>query len=267
MRVLLYTNPNKDTNMVIAKQVIAELKRHEVEYFIIKDKSLIAPINNDYNTVVITLGGDGTVLHSIPYCVEYNIPILGINVGNLGYLTEIEVNQIAVAIKSLKEGKYGIEKRRLLQVVFDGATHIALNEVLFFRNTNRLIVVKLSVSDVLVDQCTSDGFIVSTPTGSTAYSLACGGSIINPDCPVLALTPVNPHALRSRPMIVGDHNIVSVSLGTNAPADIVVDGNLVGTMNDTSHAELTRSKLYARFIRIDGCDDFYMKFAKKLKKP
>ena len=267
MRVLLYTNPIKDTDMSVAKRVIEELKKHDIEYSIVKDQSQITLVDEDYQTIVVTLGGDGTILHSISNCIKYNIPIFGINVGNLGFLTEIEVEHIAMAMQALKQGMYGIEKRRLLQMTYDDTDYVALNEVLFFRNTNRLILLKLTVSDVLVDNYTGDGFIVSTPTGSTAYSLSCGGSIINPECPVLALTPVNAHTLRSRPLIVGDHNIVQVSLASNATADIIVDGKQVATMDSNAVVNLTRSKLYARFVRIDGCDDFYKKLAKKLKKP
>ncbi|MCL1945059.1 MAG: NAD(+)/NADH kinase [Firmicutes bacterium] len=267
MNILLYTNPHKDANMEKAEIVMTELEKHKIIYTVVKDPSLIAPIKDNCDTIVITLGGDGTILHSIENCIKYDIPIFGINIGNLGFLTEVEFSNLEYALNVLKQGEYSLENRSLIELNINGITYTALNEVLFFRNTTRLINVQLTLSDILVDSYVGDGFIVATPTGSTAYSLSCGGSIINPKTPVLALTPVNAHTLRSRPLIVGDHNMVQVALSSHATADIIVDGKVVGSMNCTCPTELKLSSKKARFVKIKGCDNFYTKLAKKLKNP
>jgi NAD+ kinase len=251
--------------MRVAKLVAAQLQIHRIPFNIIRDYNSIVPIAPD--TILITLGGDGTILHSVSSCVQHDIPIFGINVGNLGFLTEIEVEQIPMAIQAIKLGNYTIEKRKLLQCDCNNKTHIALNEVVFFRNTPRLINVQLTISNVMVEQYSGDGLIVATPTGSTAYSLSCGGSIINPETPVLALTPVNPHTLRCRPLIVGDHNTVQVSLGNQATSDIIVDGNAIGILTDKMILRISSHNKCAKFVRIQGCDTFYNKLAKKLKNP
>jgi NAD+ kinase len=224
-------------------------------------------MNDTEQTIAITLGGDGTILHCIQNCIKFSIPILGINVGTLGFLTEIEVDQIKTAITALKNNVYGIERRRLLQLDLNGKEYVALNEVVFFRNTASLIKILLTVSDSIVDEYSSDGLIVATPTGSTAYSLSAGGSIISPESPVFALTPINAHTLRSRPMIVSDHNKIELKLLNHATANIYIDGKEVAIIDCFSKIELSKSKQVCRFVRIDGCDNFYKKLAKKLKNP
>ncbi len=163
--------------------------------------------------LLISIGGDGTLLESVPYAVLTNIPVVGINSGRLGFLTSVSENTLQDALTEIMEGRTAVENRTLIEVSSSsnrfGNLNIALNEFTIMRvNTSSMISVKVFLNDEFLNTYWADGLIVATPTGSTAYSLSAGGPIIMPGSGNFVLTPVSPHNLSVRPIIIGDGNVL-----------------------------------------------------------
>ncbi len=181
--------------------------------------------------LMISIGGDGSFLKSVAFIRDSGVPILGINTGRLGFLSNIAKDQIQHTFEQLKLKKYDFQKRSLLRVhtaehLF-GEDNFALNEVTFHKkDTASMITVHASLDNKYLNSYWADGLIVSTPTGSTAYNLSCGGPIITPGCQVHILTPIAPHNLNVRPMVVPDHLPIKLSIeGRDRKYLISLDGN------------------------------------------
>ena len=163
---------------------------------------------------VITLGGDGTILNAITEIRDSKVPILGINLGRLGFLADIEKTQIRAAIKLLQKGMYKIDERQLLYLESNMPLHgeipFALNDcTLLKRDTSSMITIHAYVNGAYLNSYWADGIIISTPTGSTGYSLSCGGPIIFPGSGNFIITPVAPHNLNVRPIVIPDTSVIS----------------------------------------------------------
>ncbi|HFC00478.1 MAG TPA: NAD kinase, partial [Phaeodactylibacter sp.] len=163
---------------------------------------------------VITLGGDGTILNAVAEIRDSNVPILGINLGRLGFLASIERTKIREAIRLLKEGRHSLSERTLLHLESShslfGETPFAMNDcTLLKRDTSSMIVIHTYINGAYLNSYWADGIIVSTPTGSTGYSLSCGGPIIFPNSGNFVITPVAPHNLNVRPIVISDNSVIS----------------------------------------------------------
>ena len=179
----------------------------------------------------ISLGGDGTFLKSVGYIRDSGVPILGINTGRLGFLSNIAKDDIEVTLEAIDLKKYDFQLRSLLRVntpedIF-GIDNFALNELTIQkRDTSTMITVHASLDDKYLNSYWADGLIVSTPTGSTAYNLSCGGPIITPGCQVHILTPIAAHNLNVRPVVVPDNLPIKLSMeGRDRSYLIGLDGN------------------------------------------
>lgn len=172
---------------------------------------------------MISLGGDGTLLDTLAYVKNTPLPVLGINLGRLGFLSNIAKDKATEAVNSLLKGHYRIEKRSILELRADenyfGGLNIGLNDfTIHKRDTGSMISIQTFLNGEYFNTYWADGLIVSTPTGSTAYSLSCGGPIIFPDSNNFVITPVAPHNLNIRPIIVSDSTVISFRVqgrGTN----------------------------------------------------
>lgn len=165
--------------------------------------------------LLISIGGDGTLLESVPYAVLADIPVVGINSGRLGFLTYVSENTLQDALTEILEGRTTLETRTLIETASSserfGNLNIALNEVTIMRvNTSSMISIKVFLNDEYLNTYWADGLIIATPTGSTAYSLSAGGPIILPGSGNFVLTPVSPHTLSVRPMVISDDNILRI---------------------------------------------------------
>jgi len=166
---------------------------------------------------VITMGGDGTILNAITLVRETGVPIMGINLGRLGFLASIGKHQIREAILMLKKGMYTYDERSLLQLESNfplfGETRFALNDcTLLKRDTSSMITINTYINGAYLNSYWADGIIISTPTGSTGYSLSCGGPIIFPRSGNFVITPVAPHNLNVRPIVISDKSVVSFEI-------------------------------------------------------
>jgi NAD+ kinase len=167
--------------------------------------------------LMISLGGDGTFLKAVSFIRDSGVPILGINTGRLGFLSNLAKDQIAQTLQRFNAGQYEFQKRSLLRVHTENDLfsdeNFALNELtLQKKDTSSMIKVHAYLGDKFLNTYWADGLIVATPTGSTAYSLSCGGPIITPGCQVHILTPIAPHNLNVRPVVVPDHMPISLQV-------------------------------------------------------
>ncbi len=181
--------------------------------------------------LTISIGGDGTFIKTVGFIRDSGVPILGINTGRLGFLANISKDQIQYTMEQVRQKKFEYQKRSLLRIHTEedifGEDNFALNEVTFHKkDTASMITVHASLDDKYLNSYWADGLIVATPTGSTAYSLSCGGPIITPGCQVHILTPIAPHNLNVRPMVVPDHLPIKLSIeGRERRYLISLDGN------------------------------------------
>ena len=181
--------------------------------------------------LTISMGGDGTFLKTVSYIQDSGVPIMGINMGRLGFLANISKEQIHHTLTQVKEKQFEFQKRSLLRVFTEedifGKDNFALNELtLHKKDTASMITVHASLDNKYLNAYWADGLIVATPTGSTAYSLSCGGPIITPGCQVHILTPIAPHNLNVRPVVVPDHLPITLSVeGRDRTYLLSLDGN------------------------------------------
>lgn len=224
---------------------------------------------------VIALGGDGTLLHASRDLVDTTLPLLGVNLGTLGYLAEIEHTSIAQTLDRLIADDYFIEDRMMLQgtVVSSSGERIrdiALNDIVISRRGRlRVVDFNVYVDDVFLCSYRADGIIVSTPTGSTGYSLSAGGPIVSPDASLILLTPIAPHTLISRTIVLPDNVVVSVEIGRprsgeEGGAEASFDGDACLVPENGGRIVISKSEKKTHFIKMNHTS-FVTNLREKLK--
>ena len=205
--------------------------------------------------LVIVLGGDGTLL-SIARSLKGEVPILGVNLGNLGFLTEIGRAELYPTLVDVLAGSLKVEERALLDVALErasgeGASYRVVNDAVVTKSAlARIIELTLRVDDRLVAAYRSDGLIISTPTGSTAYNLSAGGPIVNPLLPVMMVTPICPHTLSLRPIVVPDTSAIEVTLETRSEeVYLTLDGQEGTTLGFRDTVRVRRSESNVQLIK------------------
>lgn len=215
---------------------------------------------------IVSVGGDGTLLSSVHLIGPSNIPVLGVNFGHLGFLTTANRDNIEALIESLKLGNYNVETRTLLQVdVHPSDPHSALpevpqfvlNEIYLHRAvSDSLLRVKVFVDGQYLANYSGDGLIVATPTGSTAYSLSCGGPILAPDSGSFVITPIGAHTLTLRPIILPDKSQITLLPDPNHPPLVVGTDSTACTIPGGTEIRLTRAPFAIRLMRLPGQNFF-----------
>ena len=270
MKVAVYTNKYKDKDLAVTHKILSAFSERGVsvavtdelkgeidceEYF-----SLDCPKKYDF---MITAGGDGTVLKVAKVCAEYDIPVMGINLGHVGFLAEEEPEKLCGAIAALMDGNYTLESRTLLRADVSGKSYSALNDVVVSRlSQSRILETDVYVNGEFADRFHSDGFIVATPTGSTAYSLSAGGSILCPGVGAFILTPINSHSLHSRPLVVSEKDCVTIK--PRGECSLVVDGIERARLKGDS-VRVVKNEDTVKFVRLSE-HGFYGKLLRKLNK-
>jgi len=260
----IYSNLNKRDVLPVAVSVAGFLRKRGVEVYaqpelqevLSLDDAHVAPDFRDCGLAVV-LGGDGTILSAMDYTLSGETPILGVNLGRVGFLTEISPHDVFDALSRYLGGDYSLEERMLLKVEgADGRAFYALNEVAFNRANSMVGILTLEAKHrgVLVDRYAGDGLIVASATGSTGYSLSAGGPIIAPGLDLLLLTPVCSHTLSARPVILSADDPVTVNVTGDAEnAMMMIDGRLAVELSKSSGiVSVRKSGKRARFIRFGG---------------
>ena len=209
---------------------------------------------------IVAVGGDGTLLRANQLAIGKNIPLIGINMGRIGFLAEVEMVQLPEACQKLKRGEYYLENRMMLEANLGGeVSSLALNDVVVSRGGYaRLIAVKAWVDNKLVGRYIADGLIVSTPTGSTGYSLSAGGPIVFPGVECVVISPICAHSLQHRPVVISAQQTVMLELdgGPLEKAQISIDGLEPAFLSAKQKITITCAEKRAQFIRFDHKDFF-----------
>lgn len=258
MLIGVYTNPQKDKDGEVKELIFSAAQKSGLKAEAYRDGELY-----DF---VVSVGGDGTILRVAKACAITGSPILGVNKGRVGFLTEVEPSEIQDAFEKIKNRQYILERRALIDASIGDNHYYALNDVVLRSVGGRLINMEVRVAGELIDKFACDGYIACTPTGSTAYSLSAGGSVIGPNTPVIALTPINPHTLRTRPIVVGSFEKIEMTYsncdGTDGAA-FYVDGEQSQALACGETVTVTGWDKSVMFVRF-GKKSFYSKLLGKL---
>lgn len=267
---LLY-HPQRPDSVTLAAVVQRAFGRADVQIRQIEaqDDAALCALAPDLD-MVITLGGDGTIVHAVRCVAHASVPILGVNLGRLGFLAEVEPDDIERIAPTILAGDFLIEERTMLQVDVSRQGEIALqteaiNDAVLARGAiSRTVRIAVEVDGRHVMAPTSDGIIVSTPTGSTAYCLAAGGPIIAPDLECLAITPIAAHLGIVRSFVIPAHRRVCLSLLRGEDAVLTVDGQMDIAISPGDVVCSTASPHKARFVRLGGAGYYYETVLRRL---
>jgi NAD+ kinase len=215
-------------------------------------------IGSENPDLVVSLGGDGTMLRAAQEAHRHDALLLGVNLGTLGYLTEIDAGQAIQALDEVVNGRYRVEERMMLSCSSSGGTTtlpaVGLNEVLIERALrNKLVRLSVRVGDERLATFGADGVIIATPTGSTAYALSAGGPIVSPRAEVLIIVPVSAHMVFSRPIVLAPDETVEVTVdGSGVQASLVLDGADGTTVDAGTSIKIERHPRPLRLVRLSG---------------
>lgn len=216
---LILANDDKDVGLVLSNKILKYITENGAQARIVSD------IVNDYDgsiikedyikgaQAVIVLGGDGTMLRAAAAIGSHNIPLMGINLGTLGFLTEIEEKYAFMAIDRLISDDFKIEKRMMIEGMVNNQKLNSLNDIVITRaGFSRIIGLNVYVNDELLDTYEADGVIVATPTGTTGYNLSAGGPIVSPKSKAIVVTPISPHSLTTKSIVFDDTDRIKIEI-------------------------------------------------------
>ena len=245
----------------IADSIIAYLERFDI-HVVIPLNTAVSLGKNDLGVnekdfwalpeVIIVIGGDGSLLGAARHTVNSQIPLLGINMGKLGFLAETNQNEIFDALQHLINKDYSIQKRMMLNCYVDGEpVGMVLNDVVLSRHSiARMISIDVFVNDEHIDTYRADGIIVATPTGSTAYSLSAGGPVLGPEMDCILLTPICPHSLSTRSIVLDSNNIVTMKIiAADSDTVLTLDGQKTIKVTTENNILIKKSNNYSNFIK------------------
>ena len=272
MKFALFTKLDSNENNDHIFSVFKSLDKHQLDYDVDSQSfDLISKLDNynghfNFNKVeklsneydfVISIGGDGTILRSANEIGELSIPIIGLNKGRLGFLANSPIEIIDSIIEKIKNSNYRISERTIIQVEFEGKTKNALNEISISRkNTTSLITIDTKLNDQYLNTYWADGLIISTPTGSTGYSLSCGGPIIMPDSKNLVLTPIAPHNLNARPLVISDNKQIEISINGRENEYFVSADSQIFSVNIDSKINISKAPYFLKMVEFE--EDSYI---------
>lgn len=264
MKIGIYFNKNYlSQNLTLIERIKKSLSKSSISSKVVEGASDLDDID-----ALIVLGGDGTILNIASDCAIRGIKIMGINYGHLGFLTEFEPSKIDAAIDYICKSDFSLIKRSMLNVCYNEKNYFALNDIVIQRSTSgnnfsNIIRLRAEIDGVTVDNYSCDGLIVSTPTGSTAYSLSAGGSVLTPDLNAFAITPICAHSLHSRPVVYSDKSVLKIyPQENNTKLNVVVDGKIVDLVGNDVIIVIKKSDFAAEFISLDDKNFFEKLFIK-----
>ncbi|MFM7016939.1 MAG: NAD kinase [Bacteroidota bacterium] len=284
MKIALYARQLSESNHEVATQLIGEILNRGAMPIIYQPlfnqlKSSLKSLNHFelYNSgseirgnvdFLFSIGGDGTILDTLTQVQDSGIPVLGINVGRLGFLSSISKLEITQCLDSLFKGHYTVDKRRLLKldssINLFGDVNYALNELTIHKkDSSSMIIINTFINGEYLNSYWADGLIIATPTGSTGYSLSCGGPIIAPYSENFVITPIAPHNLNVRPIVVSDENVISLEVEGRSQYFIASLDSRSVTIDSSVSLAIKKSDFTMNLLRI-GNDNFLDTLRKKL---
>ena len=277
-RIGIFPNLDKDNALELTGQLVNWLEERGIQAGLaadiaglLKREDLSLPNWDAPLDLVVVLGGDGTLLNAAKAVALSGTPVLGVNLGHLGFLTEVETGDLFSSLPRVIQGDYKVEERMMLdaEVIRAGrpvAKFLALNEVVLTKGSfARLVRFEVEIDGGSVDTYSADGVIVSTPTGSTAYSLSAGGPIVTPDLGVMIITPICPHTLYWRSLVISSDREVKIRVDMAHPETMLtVDGQVGYGLERGDEVNVTRTAVTARLVRTSN-RSFFSLLRSKLK--
>ena len=270
MRFAVYTKLDPQENNDHIFSVLKSLQKHNIDFDIDGDSfdQLFNGLNSktDFNRIkkltkeydyVVSIGGDGTILRSADEIGKLSIPIIGLNKGRLGFLANSPIEVFDSLIDKIQASKFKISERSIIQVEFEGNIKSALNEISVSRkNTTSLITIDTKLDNQYLNTYWADGLIISTPTGSTGYSLSCGGPIIMPDSKNFVLTPIAPHNLNARPLVISDEKKIEISINGRESEYFVSADSKIFSVSIDSKLNISKAPHVLKMIEFE--EDSYI---------
>jgi len=258
----IFGNTSKVEVNVLLKQIIIYLKKNNIGFLI--DEKLSSDTSGKWkdhfkphkeilerSDYIISLGGDGTFLNTARIVGRMNIPIAGINLGRLGFFSEVSPEEIEDFFKKLVKGKFRITEEVIIRSVSEnGKTLFSMNDIVIDKNDSiRMLELETYYNNEKVVRIISDGVIISTPAGSTGYSLSCNGPIVNPDSSVFIITPISPHTLNVRPIIVPDEGLIKIRILKESKVRITSDGQQSYKINSPTEVLVQKADYKIKVIK------------------
>lgn len=267
---LIITNEEKDPGFSTSNKIREYIESKGGAAFLRKD---FTEDTQSYSNIpgevecVIVLGGDGTMLHASRLIAPHDLPVVGVNLGTLGFLTEIEMSHLSEGIDDLLNDRFHIEERMMLEgCIFHRDISCyrlsALNDIVITRSGfSRIISFKIIVNGELLDVYAADGVIISTPTGSTGYNLSAGGPIVNPEANVILITPVCPHSLQAKSIVLGEWDTIEIHIQKVRKTQleealVTFDGQVAERLNPGDIIKIHKSRKVAKVVKVQE-NSFY----------
>ena len=255
-----------NNQLIVDSKLKNEINKNISDNLIFFDSNEIIDPDIDF---VLAVGGDGTILRSITYVKNSDIPILGVNTGRLGFLTSVQKESISDAIYNIKKNKFSIINRTVLKVKSGSSNNtfpdypFALNEVTIQRkDTTSLLNLSCQINDKYLTNYWSDGLIISSPTGSTGYSLSNGGSIVSPESNVILLNPIAPHNINMRSLVIPDNSNIKIDIEGDNEINLSLDSRIY-SISSSNQIEIYKADFAIKTIKFDN-DNFYKRLREKL---
>lgn len=284
MKIALYARQIAEEHFPIIRELLKELQKHHCNIYIYQPflhqiRQLtdgMAELNVFHSgseirgnvDFLFSLGGDGTILDTLTLVQDSGIPVVGINVGRLGFLTAVNTNDISLTIESLVKGHYSLDKRRLLRLESNrnlfGGVNYALNELTIHKkDSSSMIIINTFLNGEYLNSYWADGLIIATPTGSTGYSMSCGGPIVAPYSGNFVITPIAPHNLNVRPIVVSDQNVISLEVQGRSQYFLASLDSRSVTIDSAISLAVRREDFTMNLVRL-GSSNFLDTLRKKL---
>ncbi len=250
----IITNEIKDKNFIVTNQVNSIIEKLGGKVFLASEVALKDLEAIDY---ILTLGGDGTLIRAASRFYKYNIPLVGINLGNLGYLTEIEQQNLLESIQAIMVGEYIIEERMMLRGQIEGKETIALNDIVITsRNRPSILSFDIKINGQFLHAYKADGVIIASPTGATGYNMSAGGPIVDPTASLLLMTPICAHALHARSIVLAPTDRIEIVLndkhqGLKQEACIACDGEVLTDFEPGHSLIIEKSNYNIKLVRLN----------------
>ena len=266
---LLNLLDEKNVEVLIEEDFLQMIHDHNSIQKEYRQFSAFEELDNTFD-LFFSIGGDGTILKSINYIRNLNIPIVGINTGRLGFLATIQKEQIESTLNEILEKKFTLSPRSVLTIETNTKdqdpvfSQIALNEIAVSRrNTTSMITVDTWLNDQFLTSYWADGLIIATPTGSTGYSLSCGGPVITPDADSLVITPIAPHNLNARPLVIRDGTKIKLKVSGREKTHLVSMDSRIATLENDTEIIISKAPYCINFVELTE-DSFLNTLRKKL---
>ena len=278
-RILIITNSYKDKDLAVTKEIIAFLEEKNVQcanvFTEVQPGDINIPKEFEDSDCFIVLGGDGTLIHAARVAVSKKIPLIGVNLGTVGYLCELESGDLKSSLEKLINNEFSYEKRMMLSgdVYLEGKkkfSDVALNDIVIHRGGElKLLDYIIYVNGEHLYTYSSDGIILSTPTGSTGYSMSAGGPIVEPGAELIVITPINPHSLNGKSIIISADDEVIIEIGAGRrkeveKAQVTFDGRESVALQSGDRINISKSENVVEIINISNIS-FLKTLRKKMK--